>query len=89
MTNSIALPRIKSRRKKRKPPSKAFILAIFFIVCDCFWLGYDLVYAITAKSPIYGMIAAAMMIACIAFPRYGAWYVFVREYTAWKKDNDD
>jgi len=85
VTNSIALPRIKTKakRKRRKPMPPKLKFLIFWVVWCCFWLAWDVIdYVMGPETK--DLIYAGIQAACLCF----WWPQFIREWNAWRKDNE-
>lgn len=83
MTYSIALPRAKAKRKRRKPMPPKLRWLLFWVCWCAFWTGYDLVKFL-GSGRMWDMILAGIMICWFCT----FWGDFKREWTAWWKDDD-
>jgi hypothetical protein len=81
---SIALPRLRVRRKRRKPPGPMFWWTLFNVVWCVAFTGFDLIMALLHHSAL-ALAFAGFQAAFLTF----WWHLFRREWDRWRKDDDD
>lgn len=85
MADTIALPRPKAKRKRRKPPSPWLIFAIVCLCLGCFYLFAHLVHIINGKGEAWDGIGMAIDVLIIH-----QWYgIFLAELKKHRRDDDE
>jgi hypothetical protein len=82
---SIALPRVRAKRKRRKPPRPEFWRAFRWVLWDVAFAVWDLVAIGWARWPVAMACFAAVMIVDFAV---FSWPRFRRELDLWREDDD-
>lgn len=83
-----ALPRLKVKRKRRKPPGPRFWWALRWLVWDVMFLGWDIVWGLMASEDgapflagLFFAMAVLQALACGFF-----WKIFQAELRRWLDD---
>jgi hypothetical protein len=88
---SIALPRIRSRRRRWKPPRPDFWLALFFVIWCIIFSIYDFLSGGSKLDDektyivligVGQIIAGIWMLWCL----HWWWRRFMREWDIWRRD---
>jgi hypothetical protein len=81
---SIALPRLRARRKRRKPPGPFFWWTLFNVIWCVAFTGFDLIEAFL-RDLLFPLAFAGLQAAFLAY----WWRLFRREWERWRRDDDD
>lgn len=87
---SIALPRVRARLKRRKPPGPAFWRALAWVAWDVFWILWDVgafINGIAKARPVFAAISIACGFLLALCLRYIDGPRLVREWRRWMDDD--
>lgn len=92
MSNSIALPRLRTKRKKRKPPRPQFWWTLFWVIWCAVLMVYDAMSMfddLSAGKNFTAVMDAGAVLLMYAMLRYWYWKPFKQELELWRKDDEE
>lgn len=83
--NSIALPKIKSKRKRKKPMPPWLIYRLLWLVFSLTLLGLSTINISTQGATVTNVLLFTFWIMMSVWD----YYLFKMVWDKWRKDNDD